>query len=83
MFLVDRAVDADGGAKSLLTLVLFDPPQHRSQGGCAQTGRARGHNLTDSVCGHTVLLQWTQTQAHQDLVSLLDSILIPGKTDRV
>lgn len=79
MFLVDGAIDADGGAKSLLALVLFDPPQHRSQGGCAQTGRARGHNLADSMRGHTILLQWIQTQAHQDLVGLLDSILIPGK----
>lgn len=79
MFLVDRAVDANGGAKSLFALVLFDPPQHRSQGGCAQAGRARGYDLTDSVCGYTVLLQWTQTQAHQDLVGLLDSVLIPEK----
>lgn len=79
VFLVDRTIDADGGTKSLLALVLFDPPQHSSQGGCAQAGGARGHNLADSVCGHTVLLQRTETQAHQDLVSLLDSVLIPGK----
>lgn len=64
MFLVDRAIDTDGGAKSLLPLVLFDPPQHCGQGGCTQAGRARGYNLADSVRGHTVLLQWAQTQAH-------------------
>lgn len=70
MFLVDGAIHADGGAKSLLALVLFDAPQDRSQGGCAQAGRARGHNLADSLCGHAVLLQRTQTQTHQDLVGL-------------
>lgn len=79
MFLVDRAINTDGGAKTLLALVLLDSPQHGGQGGCAQAGRARGHNLADSVCGHTVLLQRTQTQTHQDLVGLLYSILLPGK----
>lgn len=79
MFLVDRAINTDGGAKTLLALVLLDSPQHGGQGGCAQAGRARGHNLADSVCGHTVLLQRTQTQTHQDLVGLLYPILLPGK----
>lgn len=70
MFLVNRAINTDGGAKSFLALVLFDAPKYRSQGGCAQAGRARGHNLADSLCGHAVLLQRTQTQTHQDLVGL-------------
>ena len=76
--LVERPVDAHGGAQARHPLVVLEAVEDGAQGGGDEVGRAEGHDGADVLHGNAVLVRRLHAQTGQDLFGFGEALFAPA-----